>query len=89
MFLTSVLINLCYLPAIKIIPQPRGWGREFYRVISFSARLLLFLLDEVIDPAMTAKALGHQWYWNSNYLDFLDEAIDPAMTTKALGLKLY
>jgi uncharacterized membrane protein len=82
MILTSVIINLCYLRAIKII-------REFYRVISFSACLLLFLLAEVIDPAMTAKALGHQWYWNSDNLDFLDEVIDPAMTAKALGLKLY
>jgi cytochrome c oxidase subunit 2 len=30
---------------------------------------LLYLTDEVIDPAMTVKAIGHQWYWTYEYSD--------------------
>ncbi len=32
---------------------------------------LLYVLDEVISPSITVKAVGHQWYWcaPSNYLD--------------------
>jgi cytochrome c oxidase subunit 2 len=32
--------------------------------IAFPSFKLLYLLDEVVDPAMTVKALGHQWYWS-------------------------
>jgi len=41
--------------------------------IAFPSFKLLYLMDEVIDPAMTIKALGHQWYWSYEYSDFLDE----------------
>jgi len=82
LFPVIIIIHFLFMGFISLYLQ-------FNRAISFSAGLLLFLLGEVIDPAMTAKALGHQWYWNSDYLDFLDEVIDPAMTAKALGLKLY
>ena len=27
-------------------------------------------MDEVIDPALTVKIIGHQWYWSYEYLDF-------------------
>jgi cytochrome c oxidase subunit 2 len=30
-------------------------------------------MDEVIDPAMTVKITGHQWYWEYEYADFLNE----------------
>lgn len=32
--------------------------------IAFPSFKLLYLLDEVVDPAMTLKAIGHQWYWS-------------------------
>ena len=28
---------------------------------------------EVIDPAMTVKVTGHQWFWEYEYADFLNE----------------
>lgn len=31
---------------------------------------LLYAMDEVIDPSMTIKAVGHQWYWSYEYSDF-------------------
>ena len=27
-------------------------------------------MDEVIDPAMTLKVVGHQWYWSYEYSDY-------------------
>jgi cytochrome c oxidase subunit 2 len=27
-------------------------------------------MDEVIDPAVTIKAVGHQWYWSYEYSDY-------------------
>lgn len=37
---------------------------------------LLYLTDEVRDPALTLKAIGHQWYWRYEYTDFSDIEID-------------
>nr|YP_010165751.1 cytochrome c oxidase subunit 2 [Imasa heleensis]QRR29764.1 cytochrome c oxidase subunit 2 [Imasa heleensis] len=31
---------------------------------------LLYAMDEVIDPAITIKAVGHQWYWSYEYCDY-------------------
>jgi len=39
-------------------------------VPSFS---LLYSIDELIDPAVTIKAVGHQWYWSYEYSDYATE----------------
>lgn len=31
---------------------------------------LLFSMDEIIDPAITLKVVGHQWYWSYEYSDY-------------------
>jgi cytochrome c oxidase subunit 2 len=31
---------------------------------------LLYLSDEVIDPALTLKTIGRQWYWSYEYSDY-------------------
>jgi len=31
---------------------------------------LLYSLDEIIDPALTLKIVGHQWYWSYEYSDY-------------------
>lgn len=31
---------------------------------------LLYLIDEVSNPLVTLKAIGHQWYWRYEYTDF-------------------
>nr|YP_009773430.1 cytochrome c oxidase subunit II [Acanthochitona avicula]QIZ12677.1 cytochrome c oxidase subunit II [Acanthochitona avicula] len=40
---------------------------------------LLYLLDEVEEPALTIKAVGHQWYWSYEYSDFLNLEFDSYM----------
>nr|AUN45062.1 cytochrome c oxidase subunit 2 [Aegla aff. longirostri MHT-2018] len=41
---------------------------------------LLYLLDEVNNPSITLKAIGHQWYWSYEYSDFLQLEFDSYMT---------
>lgn len=41
--------------------------------IAFPSFKLLYMLDEVISPAMTIKVAGHQWYWSYEYSDFIRE----------------
>ncbi len=40
--------------------------------IAFPSFKLLYLIDEVIDPAVTIKVIGHQWYWSYEYSDYVD-----------------
>jgi heme/copper-type cytochrome/quinol oxidase subunit 2 len=42
-------------------------------LIAFPSFKLLYLMDEISDPAMTVLAEGHQWYWSYQYSDFTNE----------------
>jgi len=37
---------------------------------------LLYLTDEIRNPSITLKAIGHQWYWRYEYTDFANVDID-------------
>jgi len=39
-------------------------------VIAIPSFALLYSIDEVIDPAVTLKVIGHQWYWSYEYGDY-------------------
>jgi cytochrome c oxidase subunit 2 len=39
-------------------------------LIAIPSFALLYSLDEVVDPAVTVKAIGHQWYWSYEYSDY-------------------
>jgi len=41
----------------------------FIAVPSFA---LLYSIDEPVDPAVTLKVIGHQWYWTYEYSDYLN-----------------
>ena len=49
------------LPAIVLL---------FIAVPSFT---LLYSLDELSDPLLTVKVVGHQWYWSYEYSDYLTQ----------------
>lgn len=38
--------------------------------IAFPSFRLLYLLDEVLIPALTIKIIGNQWYWTVEYSDY-------------------
>lgn len=41
-------------------------------VIAVPSFALLYSIDEVIDPAVTIKVIGHQWFWSYEYSDYSD-----------------
>nr|UPL65353.1 cytochrome c oxidase subunit II [Meschia woodwardi] len=40
---------------------------------------LLYLIDEINNPMMTLKSIGHQWYWSYEYSDFNNIEFDSYM----------
>jgi cytochrome c oxidase subunit 2 len=40
-------------------------------VIAVPSFGLLYSLDELIDPTLTLKIVGHQWYWSYEYSDYV------------------
>nr|QOJ44952.1 cytochrome c oxidase subunit II [Allobates tinae] len=56
-------------------------------VIALPSLRILYLMDEVSNPDMTVKTIGHQWYWSYEYSDFVNLNFDSYMTpSKDLGL---
>jgi cytochrome c oxidase subunit 2 len=39
-------------------------------IVALPSFALLYSIDEVIDPSLTIKCVGHQWYWSYEYSDF-------------------
>jgi heme/copper-type cytochrome/quinol oxidase subunit 2 len=39
-------------------------------IIAIPSFSLLYSLDDLIDPAITVKIIGHQWYWSYEYSDY-------------------
>nr|UZT67665.1 cytochrome c oxidase subunit II [Attagenus unicolor japonicus]BBE24798.1 cytochrome c oxidase subunit II [Attagenus unicolor japonicus] len=46
---------------------------------------LLYLLDETVNPLMSIKTIGHQWYWSYEYSDFKNIEFDSYMTPKMMS----
>nr|WKU84014.1 cytochrome c oxidase subunit II [Milesia pendleburyi] len=58
--------------------------------IAFPSLRLLYLLDEINEPAITLKSIGHQWYWSYEYSDFLNIEFDSYMIpTNELNLNSF
>nr|YP_009654916.1 cytochrome c oxidase subunit II [Menida violacea]QCI09893.1 cytochrome c oxidase subunit II [Menida violacea]QEL51207.1 cytochrome c oxidase subunit II [Menida violacea] len=55
------------LPAITLI------------FIALPSLRLLYMIDEINNPAITLKVIGHQWYWSYEYSDFSDTEFDSYM----------
>nr|BCD71147.1 cytochrome c oxidase subunit II [Epinephelus aeneus] len=48
-------------------------------LIALPSLRILYLMDEVNDPHITIKAMGHQWYWSYEYTDYEDLGFDSYM----------
>ena len=42
-------------------------------IIAVPSFSLLYSVDEIIDPAITLKVIGHQWYWSYEYSDYVTQ----------------
>nr|WGO57797.1 cytochrome c oxidase subunit II [Sigmella schenklingi biguttata] len=47
--------------------------------IALPSLRLLYLMDEINNPSLTLKTIGHQWYWSYEYSDFLKTEFDSYM----------
>nr|YP_010987600.1 cytochrome c oxidase subunit II [Ochthephilus vulgaris]WON66019.1 cytochrome c oxidase subunit II [Ochthephilus vulgaris] len=47
--------------------------------IALPSLRLLYLLDEINNPIITIKTIGHQWYWSYEYSDFSNIEFDSYM----------
>nr|YP_009736164.1 cytochrome c oxidase subunit II [Pseudogastromyzon lianjiangensis]QBM11121.1 cytochrome c oxidase subunit II [Pseudogastromyzon lianjiangensis] len=48
-------------------------------LIALPSLRILYLMDEINDPHLTIKAMGHQWYWSYEYTDFESLGFDSYM----------
>ena len=55
---TTVEIVWTIVPAIILV------------LIAVPSFALLYAMDEIIDPVLTIKIIGHQWYWSYEYSDY-------------------
>jgi cytochrome c oxidase subunit 2 len=55
---TSLEIIWTIIPAIILL------------IIAIPSFALLYSMDEIIDPTITLKAIGHQWYWSYEFSDY-------------------
>ena len=60
--------------------------------IALPSLCLLYLLDEINNPTLTLKTIGHQWYWSYEYSDFIhlefDSYIIPSKELDTSGYRL-
>jgi cytochrome c oxidase subunit 2 len=65
-FTHSTLLEIVWtiIPAIILV------------LIAVPSFALLYSLDEILDPQITLKIVGHQWYWSYEYSDYLTSASD-------------
>nr|AQP26475.1 cytochrome c oxidase subunit 2 [Astalotermes cf. qietus RDCT073]AQP27298.1 cytochrome c oxidase subunit 2 [Astalotermes cf. quietus RDCT046] len=47
--------------------------------IAMPSLRLLYLMDEIHNPVLTLKTVGHQWYWSYEYSDFTKVEFDSYM----------
>jgi len=45
-------------------------------IVALPSFSLLYAMDEMIDPSLTLKVIGHQWYWSYEYSDYLNSDDD-------------
>nr|YP_010222552.1 cytochrome c oxidase subunit II [Glaucias dorsalis]UCC46002.1 cytochrome c oxidase subunit II [Glaucias dorsalis] len=47
--------------------------------IALPSLRLLYMIDEINNPSVTLKVIGHQWYWSYEYSDFSEKEFDSYM----------
>nr|QGZ10025.1 cytochrome c oxidase subunit 2 [Eisenia nordenskioldi pallida] len=49
-------------------------------VLALPSLRILYITDEISQPSLTVKTIGHQWYWSYEYTDFINMEMDSYMT---------
>ena len=45
-------------------------------LIALPSLRILYIMDEINNPSLTVKTIGHQWYWSYEYTDYEDLNFD-------------
>lgn len=45
-------------------------------LIALPSLRILYIIDEINNPSLTVKTMGHQWYWSYEYTDYEDLTFD-------------
>lgn len=45
-------------------------------IIALPSLRILYIIDEINNPSVTIKTIGHQWYWSYEYTDYEDLIFD-------------
>lgn len=45
-------------------------------IIALPSLRILYIIDEINNPVLTVKTIGHQWYWSYEYTDYEDLCFD-------------
>nr|QZZ81213.1 cytochrome c oxidase subunit II [Rucervus duvaucelii ranjitsinhi]QZZ81226.1 cytochrome c oxidase subunit II [Rucervus duvaucelii ranjitsinhi] len=48
-------------------------------LIALPSLRILYMMDEINNPSLTVKTMGHQWYWSYEYTDYEDLSFDSYM----------
>nr|ADC66689.1 cytochrome c oxidase subunit II [Ursus arctos]WFS79460.1 cytochrome c oxidase subunit II [Ursus americanus]ADC66702.1 cytochrome c oxidase subunit II [Ursus arctos]ADC66728.1 cytochrome c oxidase subunit II [Ursus arctos]AFO20030.1 cytochrome c oxidase subunit II [Ursus arctos] len=48
-------------------------------LIALPSLRILYMMDEINNPSLTVKTMGHQWYWSYEYTDYEDLNFDSYM----------
>nr|YP_010429129.1 cytochrome c oxidase subunit II [Mastomys kollmannspergeri]USQ66545.1 cytochrome c oxidase subunit II [Mastomys kollmannspergeri] len=48
-------------------------------MIALPSLRILYMMDEINNPALTVKTMGHQWYWSYEYTDYEELTFDSYM----------
>nr|ARH54314.1 cytochrome c oxidase subunit 2 [Curculionidae sp. 6 AH-2016] len=48
-------------------------------MIALPSLRLLYILDEIVNPSITVKIIGHQWFWSYEYSDYKNLEFDSYM----------
>nr|YP_009755709.1 cytochrome c oxidase subunit II [Cavia aperea]QIQ22949.1 cytochrome c oxidase subunit II [Cavia aperea] len=61
-------------------------------LIALPSLRILYMMDEINNPSLTVKTMGHQWYWSYEYTDYeelnFDSYMVPTMDLKPGELRL-
>lgn len=82
-FVTWLLGRCLFFFSEEKNPKPEKWTHSttleivwtlipalILMAIAVPSFALLFSIDEIIDPAVTVKVVGNQWYWKYEYSDY-------------------
>nr|AOT98826.1 cytochrome c oxidase subunit II [Solenodon paradoxus paradoxus] len=48
-------------------------------MIALPSLRILYMMDEINNPSLTVKTIGHQWYWSYEYTDYENLSFDSYM----------